>query len=157
MAWTLVITAHQQANHKSLIYGPYTAFYILKQYQYALNEITPKIVKSSCSLSSILLPWFLFFIFLFLGYFLMLPNVAYLLHKPLNLHREYHQSRKQADKQKMECQIVDSQKFYPRQLTSFNWNRKQKKQELIENGHNSQNPPNLSSFHHAKSNTDFLS
>ena len=40
----------------------------------------------------------------------MLPNVAYLLHKPLNLHRQYHQSRKQADKQKMECQIVDSQK-----------------------------------------------
>ena len=41
----------------------------------------------------------------------MLPNVAYLLHKPLNLHRQYHQSRKQADKQKMEYQIVDSQKL----------------------------------------------
>ena len=42
----------------------------------------------------------------------MLPNVAYLLHKPLNLHRQYHQSRKQADKEKMECQIVDSKNFF---------------------------------------------
>ena len=41
----------------------------------------------------------------------MLPNVAYLLHKPLNLHRQYHQSRNQANKQKMECRIVDSQKI----------------------------------------------
>ena len=46
----------------------------------------------------------------------MLPNVAYLLHKPLNLHRQYHQSRKQADKQKMECQIVDSQKVLSKML-----------------------------------------
>ena len=29
----------------------------------------------------------------------MLPNVAYRLHKTLNFHRDYHQSRKQADKQ----------------------------------------------------------
>ena len=117
MAWTLVITAHQQANHKglvpSIVHIPLFTF--LTQYQYALNEITPKSFPL----------------------FLMLPNVAYLLHKPLNLHRQYHQSRKQADKQKMECQIVDSQKFYPRQLTSLNSNRKQEKQELIANGHNS--------------------
>ena len=120
MAWTLVITAHQQANHKSLIYGPYTAFYILTQYQYALNEITPKIVKSSCSLSSILLPWFLFLIF-YSSYIFLMPNFAYLLHKPLTLHRDYHQSRKHADKQRMENQIVDLRKilFKPTDITSL--------------------------------------
>ena len=46
----------------------------------------------------------------------MLPNVAYLLYKPLNLHRQYHQRQKQADKQKMEYQIVDSQKILSKML-----------------------------------------
>ena len=63
---------------------------------------------------------FIFFIF-FSDIFLILPYFAYLLHKPLTLHREYHQSRKQADKQRMENQIVDSQKilFKPTDIISL--------------------------------------